>query len=380
MVVMRVAINLEQLLQPVPGGIGRYSARLATLLPKFCPDAEMLGVVARHPASVVERLARELGLAHPPTVMSLPRPLLYDAWNILGRPALPIDVDVVHAPSLAVPPAGSAALVVTVHDAAPWVHPETYSRRGRWFHAKGLGAAARRADLIVTPSRAARDEVCAHSDIGPEKVRVVHQGVDLVEVSGDDVAGVRQRHQLDGRPYVLWVGTQEPRKNLGLLVEAFSRVVATHDPPHVLAVVGPMGWLHRPVRDLPGGAELGDRLKVLGPVPDSDLYALYKGADVFGFPSLHEGFGLPALEAMAQGTAVLCSDSPALLEVTAGSALAVPADPAAWSAALADLLGDADRRERMGLEGRARAAGLTWERCVRATRAVYGEALALRDR
>ena len=380
MVVMRVAMNLEQLLQPVPGGIGRYTARLATLLPRLCPDTEVVGVVARHPTEAVEGLTRQLGLARRPEVMPLPRPLLYDAWNVLGRPRLPAGADVVHAPSLAVPPAGGAALVVTVHDAASLVHPETYSRRGRWFHSRGLAAAARRADLVVTPSRAAAEEVCAHSDIAPETVRVVPQGVDPVEVDDADVARVRRRHRLADRPYVLWVGTQEPRKNLGLLVEAFARVVAGHDPPHRLAVVGPAGWLHRPARALPGSADLGERLRVVGPVPEDDLHALYRGADVFGFPSLHEGFGLPVLEAMAQGTAVLCSDAAALREVAAGAAVAAPPEPEAWAVALATLLSDAELRRRLGEEGRARAAGLTWERCVVATRAVYEEARGLRGR
>src|SRR4051794_39845126 len=157
-VVVRVAINLEQLLFRPPGGVGRYTARLATLLPDLFADDEYRGFVARH------RGPLDLPLAT--SVSPLPRPLLYDAWHVLGWPKIG-GFDVIHAPSVAVPPNGSGALVVTVHDAAPLLHPETFTRRGRRFHAQGLAAAGRRADLVIAVSQSAADEVAAHTAIDP---------------------------------------------------------------------------------------------------------------------------------------------------------------------------------------------------------------------
>ena len=380
---MRVGINLEQLLFRTPGGIGRYTARLATLLPRLFGEDVYRGFVARHSTADVRAAADGIGLADGPAVLPLPRPVLYDAWHVLGAPRLSVldrtlaHLDLVHAPSLAVPPKGGAALVVTVHDAAPLLFPATFTGRGRWFHARGMAAAARRADLVIAVSQSAADEITAHTSISPHRIRVVHNGVDQVAVTDEQVTAVRRRHGLDDRPYVFWLGTQEPRKNLPLLIESFARAVTAAGLPHALVLGGPAGWLHQVAASMPGGAELGDRLRVLGFVEDVELHALYKGADLFAFPSLHEGFGIPPLEAMAQGTPALCTDASALPEVTDGAAMLVAPEVEAWAAALAELLQDPARRVALGAAGRARAAELTWERCIRETHAVYTEAFSL---
>src|SRR5919106_634074 len=150
---MRVALNLEQLLHPPPGGVGRYTAELARLLPvleaRDPEDAvELVPFVAWHRSGRVRRALRDFGLdGLEPVVLPLPRPVLYDAWHVVGAPGLRRvrrrggGLDVVHAPSVAVPPKGSYRLVVTVHDAAPLLFPETFPRRGRWVHPRGIAAA-----------------------------------------------------------------------------------------------------------------------------------------------------------------------------------------------------------------------------------------------
>src|SRR5207248_1934087 len=178
------------------------------------------------------------------SVPPLPRPLLYDAWHLLGRPAVDRRLDLIHAPSVAVPASGAAALVVTVHDAAPLLFPDTFTRRGRRFHRQGLAAAARRADLVIAVSQSAADEVAAHTDIDPKCIRVVHNGVDHVMVTEDMVTEVRRRLSLDDRPYVFWLGTQEPRKNVRLLVQSFAAAVARTNAPHALVLGGAAGWPH----------------------------------------------------------------------------------------------------------------------------------------
>ena len=381
---MRVALNLEQLLQPAPGGIGRYTAELARLLPTL-PSTDgdeitLVPFVARHRRDDIEARLREFGLAGvDPVVLPLPRPLLYDAWHLVRRPRLGRRLryaDVVHAPSVAVPPKSDAPLVVTAHDAAPLIYPETYPRRGRRFHTQGLAAAANRADLVITVSQSAAEELAMYTAIPPERMRVVPNGVDL-EIAGDaQVEATRRELGLDDAPYVFWIGSLEPRKNVGLLVDAFVRWALHTDLPHRLVLAGPAGWLEDEASVLAPARRLGDRVRTLGRVGDPALGALYRGADLFTFPSRHEGFGIPVLEAMAQETPVIAADIPALREIAAGAAvLRSPDDPDAWVAALDNLLHDEPELSRLGKAGRARAQGYSWARCAEETRAIYLEAV-----
>jgi glycosyltransferase involved in cell wall biosynthesis len=385
---MRVALNLEQLLQTPPGGVGRYTAELARLLPGASPGdpanpTEVVPFVASHSRESIGAALRTFHLdGIDPVVLPLPRPLLYDAWHLLGMPGLgrvarrngPLDV--VHAPSVAVPPKGRYRLVVTVHDAAPLIFPETYPARGRWFHRRGIAAAARRADLVITTSRAAAAEIEEHTAIDASRLRVVPNGVDLGDASDEEVDAVRTAFDLPDRPYVLWVGTLEPRKNVGVLVEAFARWAATSDVPHRLVLAGPKGWVEDRDAVLAPARRLGDRVRVIGHVDGAQLRGLYRGADVFAFPSLHEGFGLPVLEAMAQATPVVCADIPALAELTGTAARLVPVnDPDGWASALDDLARDHGERERLAAAGRRRAEAFSWARCIADTVAVYREAV-----
>jgi glycosyltransferase involved in cell wall biosynthesis len=381
---MRVALNLEQLLQPAPGGIGRYTAELARLLPALPADdgdaVTLVPFVARHRREDVEARLHEFGLAGlDPVVLGLPRPLLYDAWHVVGRPRLYAhglrDVDVIHAPSVAVPPKSLAPLVVTAHDTGSILFPETYPPRGRRFHKQGLAAAARRANLVITVSQAAADELASHTAIPRERIRIVPNGVDLELASDTEVAEARRDFDLGDTPYVLWVGSLEPRKNVGLLVDAFVRWAAHARLSHRLVLAGPAGWVEDESSVLEPARPFGDRVRTIGRVTDPALRALYRAADLFAFPSRHEGFGIPVLEAMAQETAVLAADIPALREIASGAAvLRSPDDPGAWVAALDNLLHDVSERARLGVAGRRRARQYSWTRCAESTRAVYREA------
>ncbi|HWW44765.1 MAG TPA: glycosyltransferase family 1 protein [Acidimicrobiia bacterium] len=383
---MRVALNLEQLLTRPPGGVGRYTAELARLLPGPDPDSgeriEVVPFVARHRRGAIDAALGQFGLTGiEPVSLLLPRPVLYDTWNTLAAPPLSLlhrelrDVDLVHAPSLAVPPRTGRALIVTVHDAAALLFPKTYPPRGRWFHGRGLAAAARRADRVIAPTQAAADEIVSNSRIPAERIRIVPHGVALGRVQAGVVAATRSTLGLGEEPYVLWVGTLEPRKNLPLLLDAFGAAVRGGIAER-LVVVGPPGWSGAPRAIAAAASALGDRLVFTGPLRADRLAALYHGAELFVFPSLHEGFGLPVLEAMAQEVPVLCSDIPVLREVAGKGAWYVPPDDVgAWTDALVDLLGDDRARRDLGATGRARASNFTWERCIARTRAVYHELL-----
>ena len=386
--IMRVAFNVEQLVYRTPGGVGRYTAELARLLPVAGehaaddPGVDLVTFTARHCRATVERALEQFALAGPegldPVRLWLPRPLLYDAWNVLGVPPLGAfhpslrHVDLVHAPSLAVPPRDRTPLVVTVHDAAPLLFPETYPRRGLTFHRRGFVATARRADVVIALTQAAADEVVAATPIPADRIRIVPHGVEQEMVADDKVTTTRRRLEVGDAPYVLWVGTLEPRKGLPTLIEAFASVTRTTDLPHRLVIVGSKGWLDTESTITAPARALGDRICFTGSVPEDELRSLYRGADLLAFPSLHEGFGLPVLESMAQGTAVLCSDIPPLREVAEDAASYVaPGDVAAWSDALVAILRDDVGRTALAHSGRARAEGFTWERCAARTRAVY---------
>ena len=176
-------------------------------------------------------------------------------------------------------------------------------------------------------------------------------------------------------PYVLWVGTLEPRKNLPLLLDAFRAVVRAGRPER-LVIVGPDGWRGGPRAVAAAAEDLGDRVRFMGAVRADRLNALYAGATLFAFPSIHEGFGLPVLEAMAQGVAVLASDIPVLREVGGPAAAYVPpTDSGAWAETLVELLNDESRRHRMGAAAREWATEFTWEQSIRGTRRCYREVL-----
>jgi glycosyltransferase involved in cell wall biosynthesis len=372
---MRVALNLEQCFQRPPGGIGRYAAELARLLPETADPVdgapvEVVPFVARHSARDVDAVWPDLHVRAAPVVLRMPRRALYELWNRWnradpladGRATALQDVDVVHAPSVAVPPRGRAPLVVTVHDAAPLLYPDTYTRLGRRFHELGFAAAAARADAIVAPTAAAADEVAEHTTIARDRIRTIHHGVDHTLASEAQVEAVRLVFDLEA-PYVLWVGTLEPRKNVGTLVDAFARAVDDADLPHDLVLAGPSGWLSESDAVSQRAAALGRRARFTGPLSPDELRALYRGADLFALPSRHEGFGLPAVEAMAQGTAVVCSDLPVLREVTGGQARYVsPDDDAGWTDTLITMLRDDAARTALGEAGRLHALRFTWER------------------
>ena len=373
---LRVAVNVEQLLHEAPGGIGRYTAELLRLLP--AQGVDVTPFTARHTRADVMRALHGHDLdGVDPVILPLPAAVLYDAWHVLGvaGPARRVaPVDLLHAPSPAVPPTGGLPLVVTVHDAAPLVMPDAFTRRGVKFHRRGFAAAAKRARLVIAVSEFCADEVTTHTAIPRERIRVVPNGVDRERATEEAVTKARLIYAIDDRPYVFWAGTFQPRKNVRVLLDAFARL----DPdvvPHRLVLAGPPGWKPDDA-DAEVARGLGDRVRLLGPVHRRQLFPLFAGADLFAFPSRHEGFGIPVLEAMAQETAVLCSDIPALREVAGDAACFVASDDTdGWVDALTTLLGDGVARAALVTAGSARVANYSWERCARETAAVYREAL-----
>jgi glycosyltransferase involved in cell wall biosynthesis len=365
---VRVAYTIEQCWHRVPGGTGVATLEMARALARR-DDVELIGVAAAHRAPPPDAWAPPIPVAH----HRLPRLALYEAWHRVRAPRVQRatgSVDVIHAVSLAMPPK-SAPLVVTVHDLLFRHEPAHFTRRGVRFLTRGLELARRDADLVLCPSRATMND-CERAGFASSRLRLVPMGVDAAPASEEDVGAARARYGLDA-PYLLWVGTIEPRKNLGRLLEAYRRA----DPDAELVLVGPTGWREDPdalVGDLKG------RVRSLGFVPARELAALYAGARAFCFPSLSEGFGLPVLEAMAQGTPVVTSRGTSTEELAGDAAVLVdPLDVDSIEAGLEAVLTDEARRNDLIAKGKERVAAHTWEKTAELVAAAYAEVVAARS-
>ncbi len=376
--------------------MGRYTTQLLTVLPSLFPDDEVVPFTARHGRASVASAFRTAGVdpltAGRTVVLGWPRPILYEGWLGVGWPRLPVlhGAELVHAPSVAVPPHPGVPLVVTVYDVAPTLFPESFPARGRRFHSQGMAAAARRADVVLTLSEAAAAEIAQHSTIPSDRIRVVPHGVADVVVDPAVRRAVLTSRGLAGRPYVLWVGSLEPRKGVGTLVAAMASLRRRQaqrpggrsvSAPWVrevqLVLAGFPGWLNRDLLPATDAAALGSAIHQLGVVAEDELWSLYAGATVFAFPSRHEGFGLPVLEAMSQGTAVLASDIPVIREVAGAAARLVPPDDVeAWADALEDLLKDEAARRDLAAAGRERSRRFELAASITAIRAVYRDLLS----
>jgi glycosyltransferase involved in cell wall biosynthesis len=358
---VKVALHVDQLWFRTPGGVGAYVRELWARLAER-PDVEIVPFRSRWPSDGGVTWTVPMG-----GITTGRHTIHYPLWNVLAWPALPrglADADVVHATNhAAVPPARRGqALVVTVHDLAFERFPDAYPPRWLRLYRAGVRAACRRADAILVPSRATADDLAARPDADPSKIVVTPLAAALPEGSDDT------RPTLDslgiGRPFVLFAGTSEPRKNVGRLVSAFDAIAS--EVPHSLVLAGAAGWGATGTDAAPG------RVIRTGSVSAEQLDALYRSADAFCLPSLSEGFGIPILEAMQRGVPVVTSAASALAEVADDAALLVdPTDEASIADALRRVLTDRALAEDLRRRGRERAATFSWDRTAELTAAVY---------
>lgn len=372
---LRVTMVVEQLWQAVPGGSGTYIIELATELAKRPTIIELSGYVARHPFAEV--LATDHGLppSMPISVGTLPRRALYELWSwhlplVRRRPAVNLSSDVIHATTWAIPPK-SAPLVVTIHDLAFRRRPEFFTQRGVRFFERMVAITRREANVIIVPSQAtARD--CAAAGFVTERIRVIPHGVRPQAIPAARRLEFREKYGIS-RPFVLWVGTLEPRKNLPTVLAAYREAMQSQ-PELDLVLVGPAGWGGASDQAQQIAATLPpDKVHILGRVSDADLQAAYATAAVFCFPAFWEGFGLPVLEAQAHGTPVVTSRNTSMAEVCGAGAILVNPESAGEVAEgiLACLGSD---RIRLAEAALANSRQYTWEKSATQHIAAYQEA------
>lgn len=270
------------------------------------------------------------------------------------------------------PPRLPCPLVLSIHDVSYKVYPQFFSPRVRLLLALLVGPGIRRAARIVTISENSKRDIIRFYGVQSEKIVVtpLAAGLQYMPQSADEVARVLRSHNLSGR-YVLAVGNKQPRKNLPRLVRAFS-TIALEMPDVMLVIVGQSGWQGSEVAQTVNSLSLNTRVRFTGFVPDTDLPALYSGADVFCYPSLYEGFGLSPLEAMACGAPTVTSNTSSLPEVVGDAALTIdPLSVEEMVGALRNLLADSTKRQEYGRRALRQAALFSWDKTARLTRDAY---------
>jgi glycosyltransferase involved in cell wall biosynthesis len=273
--------------------------------------------------------------------------------------ALRARVDLLHTLAFPTPVLWRGRSAMTVHDATPWLHTDTASVGMRLYYGPLYRQALSRAAAVFTVSAAARDDLVRATGVPRERVHVTPNGVEPHFFDARVPDGPRD-------PYLLAVGTIEPRKNMGALLEAF-RLLRREGRDLRLVIVGRQGW----GQGLPLG-DLAPHVRLAGTVPDDELAALYAGASCFVIPSLYEGFGLPLAEAMAAGAPCVASDIPALREVAGDVArYADPHAPETFATAIGAALDDRAGTPARAAAGRERAARFRWEATAEATLRVY---------
>ncbi|MGI8826077.1 MAG: glycosyltransferase family 4 protein [Chloroflexota bacterium] len=285
-------------------------------------------------------------------------------------------IDVLHATVNVAPVLFPGPIVVTVHDLAFLRYPELFARQKALYLKAAVKISVRRADQIIAVSENTRNDLIDLMDVRPDRVSVIHHGVDrsFRPLESRDFAATRAR--LDQkRPYVLYVGTLEPRKNVDVLISAFARARENLALPHQLVLAGAPGWRYENLFQQVSELGLQDEVKFLGYVDPGLLALWYNAADLFVYPPAYEGFGLPLLEAMSCGVPCITSASSALREIGGGACLQVePGSEEGLQMAITRMVTDPALRARLRQEGVRRASNFTWSRAARETLTVYARA------
>lgn len=294
-------------------------------------------------------------------------------------------MDVVHATAFSCPDVGPARLAVTIYDLTYHLFPELHLRSNIEFCERNMARAVAHGDVFLAISEQTRKDFVSRYGVDEERVRVVHLAAAPMFVPTADTEKTRRVLASHGihESYVLFVGSAEPRKNIATLIKAFAALVADGRlRDHVLVLAGTPGWLNDELHGLPASLGVRERVKFLGYVDDEALPVLYSAAEVFVYPSLYEGFGLPVLEAMSCGAPVITSNVSSLPEVAGDAGVLVdPRDADALARAMATVLRDPGLIASMRVRSRARAQSFSLERMARDTVRAYesfGDATARR--
>jgi len=361
-------------------GVGHYTYELARALASTEPASQFEIV---YPSTYASIRPDKPNSAPLPPNLKLNRvrvgPLGKHWWSAgLPRYIRRSQLELFHGTNFDVPLWRRCATVLTIHDLSQLLHSETHERRSVRRAHRRLPLMSRTADVIITPSESVRVDVCELLKASPGKVFAIPEAarVCFKPLSFAETADSRSRLGI-GDDFLLTVGTLEPRKNLSVLISAFEALARERPQNHTqLVIAGGRGWLSSPLFEAIKKSPVRDRIVVTEYLHDDDLQALYASCRAFVYPSIHEGFGLPPLEAMACGAAVIASRIPALEETTGAAALLFdPKSVSELTRNILELFDNENARHELGAAGQRRAAEFSWEKTARLTWNVYEEAL-----
>ena len=364
---MRIAFD-GTTLRPYQTGIGYYTEHLLVHLLSEAPEDEFVivsnsEVTTSLPLPDSVRLFEGYRLAVRNLWMQLLAPLVLQ----IVRP------DVAHFTNAIAPLLTRAPTVLTIHDMTLTLFPHLHPRR-RLLTRPLVSLAARRADAIIAVSQTARRDILRVTGVPKARVHLIREAAAPVfrPIHDEDLLEkIRHRYNL-AEKFILFVGTIEPRKNLPRLIQAYGMLRKSGFSSHQLVCVGPYGWGYREVRKIIDFLNLEGAVRLTGYVPFEDLPSLYNLSEIFVFPSLHEGFGLPVIEAMACGTPVITARNSSLAEITGGCAEFVdPEDIESIAQALRRLAQDSERRRELRQCALQQARRFSWRQAARQTLAVY---------
>jgi alpha-1,3-rhamnosyl/mannosyltransferase len=382
---MRIVLNILETLKPKTG-IGHYTARLYAALARHLPNESLHAFPTGQVAATVRRWQKSAG-GSPTSRPGWLRPFSALKSGLKGtakrtaRAALGSlfraacrsnGFDLYHEPNF-IPFDCDAPTVITVHDLSVLLHPEWHPADRVRLYERHFQNGLSRAAHIITDTHFLRDQVHEHLGVARDRVTAVPLGVgnEYGATTTDDIAALRRRRKLPER-YLLFVGTIEPRKNLAMLIRSYRDLPGALRDTCPLVLAGSWGWKSDDVAELYHNEARAKGVHHLGYVADEDLPALYAGARALVYPSLYEGFGLPPLEMLASGGAVIASTADVHREVLGRSAHFLdPNDRTGWRNAMSRAITDDAWLAHIRWGGAARAAQFTWDRCAAGTAAVY---------
>lgn len=373
---MRICIDIQSAVSQ-RAGVGRYTRNLVEhLTPLIAPPDELeLFYFDFH----------QRGLDFPcpgarqNPVRWIPGTFAQQAWKRLRWP--PFDwfsgsADLYHFPNFTIPPLTKGKKIVTIHDMSFLRYPEFSEDRNLDYLSLFIHDTVRRADAIITVSEFSKRETAELLELDSARIFATPLGITPACVRPPDEAIVKARQTLKlDRPYLLSVGTLEPRKNIPFLIEVFEHMTGFDGD---LVIAGMKGWKVQPILQRIQDSTCRDRIRYLEYIPDGALFPLYAGAELFVITSFYEGFGLPPLEAMACGTPVVSSTGGSLPEMLTGPAAVLISgfDASSWAATLSSLLHDSTRRRELARQAPVHAARFSWKDTARKTLNIYRQVLS----